>query len=1266
MRRIRIFFILALLFILSAIPSMYVSSETGRFSPTIIARIEHGPVPHLMPNQVISILDYGGFTWAELTAQQTFQLQQAGVSFTLQPSATRINVPNFSFDTSMGEPEIPVEMRATESGPAFRLVQLAGPTRDAWLAQLETAGLRVLQYYPHYSYLVWATQRQVEEASAYPFVRWNGAFHPAYKIDASLVEENGTIENVDIVLFNDGDIPTTLKAITQLGGKLVQYYPSQPDKSFYDAIVEINAGSLPAVARLNTVLWIGYSHPEPVLDDEMSSQIVAGNYLSGVPYTGYRDWLDATGYDGSGVRWAIVDTGVDYDHPDLGPRIVGGYSFPGTCSPEGSDCAGGGHGTHVAGIAGGDASAGYADNAGFLYGMGIAPGVEIFAMNSASGYLWPPTGGWQEHSKRAILGGAVGANNSWYTGEPFPHGYQSSERIHDIMVRDGNFDTPDVAEPLIEVFSAGNKGPGLQTLTPPKEAKNLIVVASTQNYRSGDIDAISHTSSRGPALDGRWLPTVAAPGDQIASARNDLGGTCTGSAKDIPGTDTLYSYCSGTSMAAPHVSGALAVITQWWRGFNAGSDPSPAMAKALLVNGAIDMDSPDIPNAHEGWGRVHLPNVIDNEAIMIYLDQSHIFQDTGESWSLAVTPADSEKPLKVTLAWSDAPGAVGANPALVNDLDLEVEIGGETFRGNVFTDGWSATDGGADSLNNLENVFLQHPEGWATITVRAVNISGDGVPYNGDATDQDFALVCQNCATGPDFTLQVAPQARTICAPEEAVFSLELGQVLDFQDPVTLTAEGIPTGTQALFDLNPIVPPATSTLTITHTGAAAPGSYSIDIGGVAPSSTHTATVSMDLFTAAPGQVSLISPADGAPNLDPTPTMVWTATHQTTNYYLEIARDEAFANVVYSATVENTNHTLESELNTIAVYYWRVRGSNACGNGPFSPVYSFSTIALPGDCPLGTEPQILFSEGFETGAPGWSSGGLASTWEVVATHAHGGTWSYYAVDSPSVSDQQLTSPLIPLPTDTVSLTLQYWDRQSIEDSFTGCFDGGILEVSTDGGTGWTQLDVELLTHGYDGLVRQDTGNPLGGRMAWCGESPEWVLSVVDLSAFAGETVRFRYRLGTDSYWGEEGWYLDDLMVQSCHYPAPEPEIDLVKTVGTNPEECAITQEVTLPFWGGQVTYCYQVTNTGEITLTLHDLVDSHLGVILEGYPTNLAPEDSFWITQTVSISLTTANTATWEAYNPGPADWTLSTDSAVVHVALPTRIYLPVALMTAAP
>ncbi|KAB2961996.1 MAG: S8 family serine peptidase, partial [Thermoanaerobaculia bacterium] len=725
-------------------------------------------------------------------------------------------------------------------------------------------------------------------------------------------------------------------------------HPAQPDGLFWDAIVELPAAAVADVARLPQVLWLGYESPRPVLDDEMSDQIVAGNYTAGVPFVGYEPWLTSVGLDGTGVVWAIVDTGVDYDHPDLGSHIVGGYDFPGACviaGQPGTDCPGGGHGTHVAGIVGGDATGGFTDPGGFLYGLGVAPSYSIFAMNSLSAAAWPPAGGWQEHSKRAVLGGALGGNNSWTTGEGTAHGYQASERTHDLMVRDGNFDTAAVAEPLVEVFSAGNSGPGASTLTSPKEAKNLIIVAASLNHRVGNIDTLASFSSRGPAVDGRHGITITTPGDQIASSRNDTGGSCSTA---IGGTSNLYAYCSGTSMAAPHASGAVVMAAEWWRGFNAGADPSPAMAKALLVNSAVDMATPDIPNTNEGWGRVHLGNLFDATVNRVFIDQDELFGAAGEFREYTWGVPDTGRPLKITVAWADAAGAVGANPALVNNLNLTVTTGGNTYLGNVFAAGWSTTGGTVDVKNNIENVYVQNPGGSVTIRIDAANVPGDGVPYNGDPTDQDFALVCTNCVQAADFSLDATPGSLAICAPANAEFTVDVGAILGFSAPVTLAASGHPAGTTAGFSTNTMAPPFTSTLTIGNTGAGAPGTYPITISGTASGSPgHVTPVELVVAAAAPGAPTLQLPLNTTSGVPLRPDFQWSAVAGAADYTLEVDDDPAFGSIDYTVTQVLTTHTATSDLSPGTVYSWRVRASNACGAGADSTVFRFAT-AVPGE------------------------------------------------------------------------------------------------------------------------------------------------------------------------------------------------------------------------------------------------------------------------------------------------------------------------------
>ena len=982
-------------------------------------------------------LDYGSFQWLEVQAADLARLDAHGVPYVLVPDARQVRVPGFRFDPLVeGEPRIPANLRADASRPGFRLIQLTGPPLDAWLSQLAGAGARVLQYYPHNTYLVWATPAASAAAAGLGFVRWQGAFHPAYKINADLRGRSGTIANVDVMFFDDGDRGATLDALSRLGAEVLRIYPSQPDKAFYDAILRLDAKAVEAVAALDNVLWLGFQSPRPILNDEMSDQIVAGNHPGGVPVTGYQSHLASLGVDGTGVVWAVVDTGVDYDHPDLGSHIAGGYSFPGIpagCDPgttPGADCSSGGHGTHVAGIIGGNAAAGFADVNGFLYGLGVAPKYSIFAMNSISApSLWPPAGGWQEHSKRAVLGGAIGGNNSWQTLEGVAHGYQASERTHDLMVRDGNFDTAAVAEPFIEVFAAGNAGSGPFSLTGPSEAKNLIVTASSVNFRAGGIDNISSFSSRGPAVDGRWVPTIAAPGEAVASSRNDLGGICS---DPIPGTNNFYAFCSGTSMASPHAAGTVVLLTEWWRGFHAGANPSPAMAKALLVNGAVDMGTADIPNANEGWGRVDVTNIITPAAPAEYWDQTRLFAATGETFHVTLGVPNPALPVKITLAWTDAAGAAGANPALVNNLDLTVVDGAGTYRGNRFTAGWSATGGAPDTLNNLENVFVQHPGDSLDITVAATAINGDGVPYNGDGTDQDFALVCSNCALVPDFTFNAAPARLAVCAPANAGFTVTTGSILGFSDPVTLAASGNPAGTTAGFSTNPVTPGGASTLTISNTGSATAGSYAIQVQGTSSTGTKSRTVGLDLSTAAPSAVTLSTPADGAGNQPYQPVLTWQAAGAGGTYTVEVASDAAFAGIVETASgLAATTYTLTGTLDSNTTYYWRVRAGNACGTGGFSAPRGFTTLPAPGDCGAGFTAVPVFTTGFEDGAPGWGHSGLGDSWALSGVRTHSGVHSFHANNPGTASDQVLVTPALTLPSETLPLALKFWHYQSIE-------------------------------------------------------------------------------------------------------------------------------------------------------------------------------------------------------------------------------------------
>jgi hypothetical protein len=119
------------------------------------------------------------------------------------------------------------------------------------------------------------------------------------------------------------------------------------------------------------------------------------------------------------------------------------------------------------------------------------------------------------------------------------------------------------------------------------------------------------------------------------------------------------------------------------------------------------------------------------------------------------------------------------------------------------------------------------------------------------------------------------------------------------------------------------------------------------------------------------------------------------------------------------------------------------------------------------------------------------------------------------------------------------------------------------------------------------------------------------------------------------------------------PVQDPSISLAKTVGTDRLTCAVTDQITVAP-NTEVTYCYEVTNTGGVTLSLHDLNDSELGSLLSGFPYALPPGASAFLTETATIAVTTVNTATWMAYNVGPSDVVTATDTATVTVEIPGR------------
>ncbi|MBM3324737.1 MAG: hypothetical protein FJY66_03630, partial [Calditrichaeota bacterium] len=199
-----------------------------------------------------------------------------------------------------------------------------------------------------------------------------------------------------------------------------------------------------------------------------------------------------------------------------------------------------------------------------------------------------------------------------------------------------------------------------------------------------------------------------------------------------------------------------------------------------------------------------------------------------------------------------------------------------------------------------------------------------------------------------------------------------------------------------------------------------------------------------------------------------------------------------------------------------------------------------------DVALEPHPVItLFSDGFESGAPGWTHSSPPSwgdQWHISTERAHGGTHSWKCGhtgggDYGNLLDARLISPVIPdIPNEA---RLYFWMQIEGELSWSypdSAYDGGILEISADGGP----FERVTTLGGYPKTFRWRSGSggpftgPMPGQPCWARDLT-WVEEIMDLQGYAGQSIQFRFRFGSDAGGGNEGWYVDDVSVIALDLP-----------------------------------------------------------------------------------------------------------------------------------
>lgn len=441
------------------------------------------------------------------------------------------------------------------------------------------------------------------------------------------------------------------------------------------------------------------------------------------------------------------------------------------------------------------------DAAGYSYGVGVCPFVKIgssviFDNDNPNDDFTSPD--YTQLVGHAYNSGARIQNNSW--GADVGGRYDADAQTYDALVRDAQ-STGTGNDEIVIVFAAGNAGrcgtrpAGIDS---PGSAKNVITVGAAENVRSlssadggvdasgfdgcGEADADANSandvacfSSEGPCRDGRMKPDLVAPGvhvtggvpqvspppDPVATTGTAIeccnsNGVCAlpgmgvGNNPDnfFPLSQQFYTVSSGTSHSTPAVAGACALVRQYFINESLAA-PSPAMTKAFLMNSARYMTgsgaNDNLWSRSQGMGEVNLGVAFDNTARLLRDEvPAEMFTATGQKRAYAGEIADSTKPFRVTVAWTDAPGNT-AGAAYNNNLDLSVTVGGQTYKGNVFKGQYSVTGGKADKKDNVESVFLPAGLGGQFIVeITAANINSVGVPGAASPLSQDYALVVYN------------------------------------------------------------------------------------------------------------------------------------------------------------------------------------------------------------------------------------------------------------------------------------------------------------------------------------------------------------------------------------------------------------------------------------------------------------------------------------------------------------------------------------------
>lgn len=511
------------------------------------------------------------------------------------------------------------------------------------------SGVRLINYLGGRAYLVSLNKPLDDHLLKSQGVRNILPLNPTQKIHPALMDSLKQQLTVHLSLFSFIDVHTAIIKLNEYGFKAEKVYDSYPVLQ-----VAVTPGRLVDLASIPFVEYIESMPPPPSPLLEKSISATRGNLLQSPTYN----------LSGEGVVLQINEVqGEPQNHIDFFDRSINALS--------GTDH----HATHVYGIATGaglinETYQGYAPKARFVTGGATLSTVPLNVLSY----------------------GVDLTNNSYATGVTCP-AVSNSYGLLNINVDKQAVDFPH----LLNIIAAGNSGQSTCTQYPLgyntvysgyQSAKSTLTVGNT--LTNGEL---SPSSSRGPAGGGRIKPEIVAPGTSIWST--------------VP--NNSYAPLSGTSMAAPAVTGGLGLLYQRYM-MKYGAKPPGGLMKALICNTATDMGTPG-PDYSYGFGLMNL-----NRAVQT-LDAEHYFADSishGQNRTKTINVPNGTAQLKVMLYWLDPPSSPLVRRPLVNDLDLRVSTPNngtslpyllDTLPAQVA----NAATRGADHVNNIEQVVIDEP-----------------------------------------------------------------------------------------------------------------------------------------------------------------------------------------------------------------------------------------------------------------------------------------------------------------------------------------------------------------------------------------------------------------------------------------------------------------------------------------------------------------------------------------------------------------------------